>query len=656
MTREDLATRVAVRTGLAVPAVEKVFRELGFAPTVSGALPRPMQLRRLRLAGLRSVEPLGPFDRTFRFGPGLTVLAADNLRGKTSVLELITWCLRGSPRDTLQGVVKRWLSRLDCDVVIAGRPLGFRLTLRDGELVEGRVLSTTDAELLAEATAADPSGRIVEILRSSDPKQFATRVETLMMELLHLEELESSSRRSADGRATYGWKAYFGVLYLPPGGDAALLGDAVTGGLAGRLLQVFLDLPGAALLTRMRTTRDQMEEAAKAVESDAERLRRLLDAQRVTTELKLEATRAELAAAHVPPATGTLIAAVTDRTAAVIQAGEALRQATEAHELLRWQRLQDEKLLIDLQEHRAARLLFHALDPQACPRCEAPIGPERRAAERARAICAVCTEPTEPDYHAQGPAAATQEAKWRLTTSTRAEKRAEQHRREMAAVAAECGAELAVAEQELGADQAGETARQRQELQDRLTRLEGEAAAWMSVPATEEPRIDAVRMVLDAAIELLTADQAAAGDGLFAELNADIAALARGFGFRNLERVEADRAGRLQVFKTGGPREWFKNQSPGERLRLRIAVVVALLRRGHRHGVATHPGLLLIDSPRSEEVQDEDAAALLSALEQLCRETPDLQILVTTVDEFLVRRVLSDSTLITAPGPGRPLW
>ncbi|WP_255657561.1 hypothetical protein [Actinoplanes sp. L3-i22] len=28
---------------------------------------------------------------------GLTVLAAANLRGRTSVLELITWCLRDSP-------------------------------------------------------------------------------------------------------------------------------------------------------------------------------------------------------------------------------------------------------------------------------------------------------------------------------------------------------------------------------------------------------------------------------------------------------------------------------------------------------------------------------------------------------------------------------
>jgi ABC-type ATPase involved in cell division len=89
---------------------------------------------------------------------------------------------------------------------------------------------------------------------------------------------------------------------------------------------------------------------------------------------------------------------------------------------------------------------------------------------------------------------------------------------------------------------------------------------------------------------------------------------------------------------------------------LRIAVVVALLRIGHRHGIATHPGLLLIDSPRAEEVQDHDAVALLAALERLCIETPGLQILVTTADEDLVHRALTESTVIAPPGPGQPLW
>jgi hypothetical protein len=180
------------------------------------------------------------------------------------------------------------------------------------------------------------------------------------------------------------------------------------------------------------------------------------------------------------------------------------------------------------------------------------------------------------------------------------------------------------------------------------------ARSALAVPGAEARATE--QAVLDAAIDLLESERNAASERMFDELNLRIADLAKRFGFRNLDRVEIDKQAKLRVYKTGGPQEWFSGQSPGERLRLRIAVVVALLQVGHRHGNASHPGFLMIDSPRAEEVQDADAAALLHALEQLCTETPGLQILVTTADEGLVRRTLSEATVIAPPAPGAPLW
>jgi hypothetical protein len=638
-----------------VPVVEQVFDKEGFAPQLSRAMPRPVQVRRLRIAGTRSVAPFGPFDSELRFGPGLTVLAADNLRGKTTVFELLTWCLRGSPRSGLQGVVRGWLSRLDCDAVVAGRCLGFRLTLDAGHLTEARVLSADDSDRLVGVDAARPEDGVVEILHAGDEDTYAAMVAALMMELLHLERLESTSSRSGAGRATYGWPAYFGALYLPPGGEPALLGDVVVGGLAGRLLQVFLDLPSAALLTRMKTARDQLAEADRKADAEATKLQALLGRQRQTALAQLEVARADLAVTTAPPSTASLVEAISRLTDSAVTAEASLREARETYEALRWQRRTDEKRLNDVREHQAARGLFHALDPQVCPRCESPISPERRAAERTRSICAVCTGPTSTGSpNPQLVAEAEQEARWRLTASQKAETAAKAHRDTTAAYAEERRRALAEAERALaGADGTD----QRRALVERIVRLEGAVAALDSVPAARAAhRQDDVRTVLDAAVGLLSEDQAAASDDLFGELNVTIADLARSFGFRNLDRVAVDRAGRLQVYKTGGPREWFSTQSPGERLRLRIAVVVALLRIGHRHGIATHPGLLLIDSPRSEEVQDDDAAALLTALEKVCVETPGLQILVTTADEALVRRALTRSTIIAPPGPGQPLW
>ncbi len=657
MIAEDLITRVAIMASLPVSVVERVLHEHGLASELTGAFPRPVRVRRLRIAGTRSVAPLGPFTSDIRFGPGLTVLAADNLRGKTSVFELLIWCLRGSPRSGLQGVVRSWLARLDCDAVVAGRHLGFRLRMKGGELVDGRVLSASDGDSLVGIDTAQHDRGVVEILHATSQDAFSVMVEALMMELLHLETLESTSSRAASGRATYGWPAYFGALYLPPGGEPALLGDLVVGGLAGRLLQVFLDLPSAALLTRIRAARDQLADADRIAEADAARMRLLFDGQRRATLEQLEASRSELAMLHDQPSIAALVEAVSTLTASAVAADASLREAHQTYELLRWQRRVDEKRLNDVRESQAARSLFHALDPQVCPRCEAPISPERRAAERTRAICAVCTEPTgRGTVDPQQAANAEREGQWRLTTSRNAEVAARAHRDAIAAYAEGRRSALADAERALAMARTGEAADRRRELVNRVARLEGAVAALESLPVPAEHRRDDLRVVLDATVAILSEEQEAASDSLFGELNADIAELARGFGFRNLDRIVVDRAGRLQVYKTGGPREWFRTQSPGERLRLRIAVVVALLRIGHRHGIATHPGLLLIDSPRSEEIQDDDAVALLTALERLCVETPGLQILVTTADEGLVRRALTESTIIAPAGPGQPLW
>ncbi|GIJ46998.1 hypothetical protein Val02_38840 [Virgisporangium aliadipatigenens] len=604
------------------------------------ALPRPVRVLRLRIAGTRSVEPLGAFDREFRLDAGLTVLVADNLRGKTSVLELITWCLRGTPRAGLQGVVRSWLSTVECDALVAGRPLEFRLRLRGGTLVEGRVVS------------AD-----TELVHATDETSYGERVAALMMELLHLEPLESQSSRSASGRNTYGWPSYFGAMYLPAGREPALLGDDVMGGMPGRLLQVFLDLPGAAVLTRLKAFRDSVVSAARAAAADAQRLRDLMARKRAEADRRLTDARAALAEldGKEPVALSTVVDDITRLSRAVVAAEAESRDALKTFDLIKRQRQHDEMRLADLREHDAARQLFYALDPAACPRCEAPVTDERRAAEKRHATCAVCARPLGARDHADDQEV-EREAHYRLTASRDAEKLARDNADDHVRRAARLRDALADAERRLtDADGAARMAA-RSDLAREVARWEGSVAALDSTAIPGAPTHPTEQSVLDAAIDALEAGRNAASERLFDELDRRIADLARRFGFRDLERVQIDKQARLKVFKTGGPVENFSGQSPGERLRLRIAVVVALLQVGHGHGNASHPGFLMIDSPCAEEVQDADAAALLHALERLCAETPDLQILVTTADEGLVRRTLSEATVIAPPAPGAPLW
>lgn len=98
-----------------------------------------------------------------------------------------------------------------------------------------------------------------------------------------------------------------------------------------------------------------------------------------------------------------------------------------------------------------------------------------------------------------------------------------------------------------------------------------------------------------------------------------------------LESVKLGSNATLALTK-GGEDTSFGKVTAGERLRLRIATAIALLRVGKERGLGRHPGLLIIDSPGAEEVSEIDLAALLGELQKITNETQGLQILVASAN------------------------
>lgn len=265
--------------------------------------------------------------------------------------------------------------------------------------------------------------------------------------------------------------------------------------------------------------------------------------------------------------------------------------------------------------------------------------------------CAVCARPVVDDDGADGDAA---ERRQDAERATAASEEAERLLQAAADAAADRSAAAARAVEEAGnvvdravaaQDNSGAELARRA-----VAAAEGAVAALESVqpPVVEH---DAVLDVLEAAQAVLTEALTGAARELLGELSTDIADLGRAFGIANLESVDLKRNLNMPVTKGGGRTAPFGRQSAGERLRLRYALLVALLRIGRRRSIASHPGLLLLDSIRAEEIQDDDAEHLLAALAEACRNEPDLQILVTTQDASLPGR-LSPPAATIAPGPG----
>nr|BEK65019.1 hypothetical protein KPHV_22460 [Kitasatospora purpeofusca] len=650
-----LEARIAAAADETVEKVRDVFGTYALPLTHTPARPRGLRVHRLRIAGVRtgSLEP-GPFDTTLPFPAGLTALVASNLKGKTSVLELITWCLRGTPRD-LQSGVRQWIRELDLDAVVAGQPVGFRLDITDGEVVSGLILTGPDVRSLSSVRRPDSARDVTPLIRAGGADSFAEQVQAFMMGRLDLQPLVNSHNETST--QTHGWSSYYGAIYVPAGGDKVLLGDQTFGGLAGRLLQVFLDLPAAAALTRVKTAYDLRDGAAKRRRSSEESAYSARKAEREQVEADLAAARGRLRA--LPPldeqeSLSELAAEAARLARAVADAQETWEELMRVHRRSRGHRQREEKRLNDVAESVTARLLFHGLDPKACPRCDQAIAEDRRLEERDNHSCAVCARPVTGDD--DSPEEVTAEAQQRLADAKDAETGAREALEKAESELARLTAALEAVEERLRGAQSVALLPQRLTAQEAVLRLEGALSVLPEPPGiVDDPDESRTIKVLKAGTEVLEAETKAAASRLFQDVNNEIAQLGRRFGITSLEAVEINRAARLKVIKDGGVSDYFSKQSPGERLRLRIAVVIALLRVGVAHGISTHPGLLMIDSPKAEEVQDLDAHTLLQELATLAEEN-HLQVLITTVDSDLVHDVLNDDGHIIEAPEGRPMW
>jgi hypothetical protein len=215
-------------------------------------------------------------------------------------------------------------------------------------------------------------------------------------------------------------------------------------------------------------------------------------------------------------------------------------------------------------------------------------------------------------------------------------------------------AELETVQANLRTAGAAKASRDRIAAEIEVARWEGALQVLPTLSETSSDDGDVTLTVLKAASKVLEEESRGVASQLFADLNAEIVDLAHQFGMTALENVEINRAAHLKVIKGGGAEDPFGNQDPGAQLRLRVAVIVALLRVGARYGISTHPGLVLIDSPKAEEIQDSDATVIFHELNRLA--TADgLQVLITTADFQLATKTLPAECVIAAK-PGDSLW
>ncbi|WP_156366078.1 ATP-binding protein [Nocardiopsis sp. NRRL B-16309] len=620
----------------------------------------------------------GAFTVDMTMGPGPWAIASTlNNAGKSSILWALSYALRGDGFDDFRRPeTVGWFTYVRADIEVAGVAVSIRLTFEKPGRPSCRLLSGDTVEHVIALDSRQETGPGVRIAAAAEPGGVKNLIDRFMLDRLGLRPLslwaaEPGAPKDADGNRdsaeqVHGWASYFYAIALNSGNSTVLLGPTAYNQLPVKLMQLFLDVPYASELNQIKTVRKKenqennrtqrrAREDAQAREQQIEPLRQALEAakERVST---LETGQPDLA---------NLLSAVDVVSHKLAHEQATLQEAEENHALARKSRLKDERTLRQNQQSSAARLLLGALDPESCPRCDHAIDDNRRSAEEKEHRCSVCANPLpevpdDPDARV----ALISRLEERVRASRAAETTARQaaeaaaNKRDISSIAYDQANTVLATARSSAWYSIFESAKEEvHQLHGALAVAMGNALGLPGVVSdyvtatTNQPEIeedtDDSDAVLDAADEVLSQVVSDHSNVLFSELNSEIVSTARALGVANLSSVDLRLNGNLNARKTGAKHP-FKSFSPTDRLRVRIAAVVGMIKIGRKRGIMSHPGLLLIDAPTAEELSRENARQAIKTLYETAANDLGIQIIITSIDDA-VWEFFPENRTVTGP-------
>ncbi|WP_415940101.1 hypothetical protein [Streptomyces sp. 039-1] len=650
-TAGEILDNAAAQLVLSKQQVERILAEANITLTTPAPADRRMRILRLRVDGVKyDGEPFA-IDRPFE--PGIwAIVHPSNSAGKTSVLEFLVWPLRGAPRDLPPGV-QSWVRTLRLDLVAAGKPIRITLEQVPGLIppIHVDILTADTTEALLAAENDDPLRLIAKGSGADDVERV---IGSFFLDALRMERTNLwTAKGGADGEGApqvHGWLAYFGACYLNAGGDELLLGDVSAPGLPAKLLELFVDIPYSTAHAQLSVAVKGKAKTTKQAQRRAEGDVNARSAERAEWQAQLDTLQRHIQdLSTAPEADVTPLLQQADQAAEELRhlrmglndAAQSLADATAA-------RISAEQTQLDAQETWQARRVLGRLNPTCCPRCEEPVSAERRAAERDKAACAVCTRPL-PEVAEDVAEAVIEQLAADIATAQEAETAAATlHATVKASADAALTAHQQATEAVRSALATSPTQLRLRELELKAADLKGRLAAT-GTPPPSAPETPGTPDVLGTVHQLVEATVKASADYLFPTMDTEIVNLSDQFGVQHLNSVALKRNGNVNPVKEG-VKHPFKKLSRGDRLRMRVATVIALLRAGAARHIDSHPGLLLIDSIAAEEMTADAARRLIGELQTLTQELPELQVVFTTAQPDLVEGLLPEDHIITREG------
>lgn len=629
--KEEWLRAIATRASVKTSVVEGILSAHRIQPSPVLAQPRRLILREIEFSGEKDgVANAGTF--AFSWAPldrGLWAILSDhNLRGKSTIIEVVRWMIRGRPSSNLQDDVRRWIHNIR---------LSFCLDSDEYEIVaETRGEPIGSLRRVRTPSATDGKHGITVLASFSTENEFEAVMADFFMRAFSMDPISSwrQGTKEEGQSITHSWVAFSGAMFIGTNYDV-LLGDMpVTTGLTSRLMQMYLGVPWVSTLAATKTALQGVEHA---IQNSARRLEQLNEATKeriVNIKKQLAEKRADLA---LIPSDETARNAINKYTTDLAEARRqertkveyadraisALRELISAHQ-------EDRRNYQAHIDSMSAKAVFRLLDPKFCPRCDHTISKKKKELEPSTHSCSVCSEPITSSEDGEAIKIELQErvnaSKEAVDCATVKKDKAEKeltNLRKNIEVMQDC---LESASKELG------SAVLRQEAATAVAVLEArldEAEASINPEQQDRDRSGELKVLL--AIEKETeARVKTVREELLKEVSDRLVTYANAFGMENLSKASLKGNASLSLTK-GGVATSYSRVTEGEKLRLKVATVLAMIEVAEARGIGRHPGLLMIDSPAAQEVSSIDVDYLIAGLQKVSTKLPHLQVFIAGI-------------------------
>ncbi|MCI5222887.1 MAG: hypothetical protein D3924_09495 [Candidatus Electrothrix sp. AR4] len=293
------------------------------------------------------------------------------------------------------------------------------------------------------------------------------------------------------------------------------------------------------------------------------------------------------------------------------------------------ERIRSKQVLQALEDDQAAGFIFRKLQPICCPSCESTSF-KKGGSKKGSDICPLCKE-QEPKNKTADDVRIIELGK----EIDALEEQLSRFQENLGTQQKKLGAieeTLSVREKELEglrqkkpsshADEENSTRRKSlKETIKELESLEQKQDTAESIPTDE-------LAILKATISETKKLYQAKEKQLFKDASTLLQTIASDLGVKHLVNVTWTST-RLKI-QVANTETSYTKLSPGEKLRFRIAAAIAIAKLAAQTGQGRHPGVLFFDSPKAEEITEEDFQKILSAITKIADRDDDLQIFIAS--------------------------